>query len=256
MDYCVDRVGSAKYVTKLDLLKGYWQVPLTSRVSEISAFVTPDHVLQHTVMPFGLKNAPATFQRLVNTVLPGVKSCEAYLVDNVVYSSTWAEHMCTLHEVFSHLREASLTLNLVKCEFGKAVVTYLGKHVGQGKVHPLAAKVQAILDFPVPETRRQLCRFLGMCGYYCGFCKNFARVVALLTALASPSQSFVWTDVYQDSFDAAKALLCSTPVLAVPDFTRPFKVEVDVSAHGAGAILVQEDEKGVDHPVCFFFQKV
>lgn len=255
MDDCVDRVGSAKFVTKLDLLKGYWQVPLTARASEISAFVTPDHFLQYTVMPFGLKNAPATFQRLVNTVLSGVKNCEAYLDDIVVYSSTWAEHMCTLQEVFRRLREASLTVNLAKCEFGKAMVTYLGKHVGQGQVRPLAAKVQAILDFPVPESRRQLRRFLGMCGYYRGFCKNFASVVCPLTSLTSPSKSFVWTDACQESFDAAKALLCSAPVLTAPDFSRPFKVEVDASAHGAGAILVQEHEEGVDHPVCFFSKK-
>ncbi len=83
MDDCVDRVGSAKYVTKLDLLKGYWQVPLSQRASEVSAFVTPDHFLQYTVMPFGLRNAPATFQRLMNTVLSGVKNCEAYLDDIV-----------------------------------------------------------------------------------------------------------------------------------------------------------------------------
>lgn len=246
---------SAKYVTKLDLLKGYWQVPLTPRASEISAFVTPDHFLQYTVMPFGLKNAPATFQRLVNTVLSGVKKYEAYLDDIVVYSSTWTEHMSTMREVFTRLRDASLTLNLAKCEFGKADVTYLGKKVGQGEVRPLAAKMQAILDFPMPVTRRQLRRFLGMCGYYRGFCKNFASVVAPLTDLTSPSRKFVWTDVCQDSFVAAKMWLCSAPVLAAPDFTRPFKIEVDASMHGAGAILIQEDHEGVDHPVYFVSTK-
>lgn len=155
----------------------------------------------------------------------------------------------------SRLKEASLTLNLAKREFGKAIVTYLGKQVGQGQVRPVTAKVQAILDFPVPETRRQLRRFLGMCGYYRGFCKNFASVVAPLTTLTSPSQSFVWTELCQDSFEAAKMLLCSALVLAAPNFRQPFKIEVDASMHGAGAILVQEDWKGVDHPVCFFLKK-
>ena len=89
MEDCIDRVGSAKFVTKLDLLKGYWQVPLTPRASEISAFVTPDTFLQYTVMPFGLRNAPATFQRLMHIVLSGVKNCKAYLDDIVAYSSTW-----------------------------------------------------------------------------------------------------------------------------------------------------------------------
>ncbi len=148
-------------------------------------------------------------------------------------------------------------MNLAKCEFGKAVVTYLGKQVGQGQVRPLSAKVQAILEFPVPETRRQLRRFLGMCGYYRGFCKNFASVVAPLTSLISPSGQFVWTAACQDSFDSAKALLCSAPVLAAPDFSRPFfKLEVDASAYGAGAVLLQEDEQGIDHPVCYFSKKL
>lgn len=127
MDDCVDHLGSAKYVTKLDLLRAYWQMPLSSRVSEVSAFVTPDHFLQYTVMPFGLRKAPATFQRLMNTVLSGVKYFDAYLDDIVFYSSTWSEHVDTLREIFGHLESASLTLNMAKCEFGKAVVTYLGK---------------------------------------------------------------------------------------------------------------------------------
>lgn len=93
---CIDRVGSADFVTKLDLLKGYWQVPLTQRAREISAFVTPDDFCEYTVMAFGMRNAPATFQRLVNRVLTGVACCEAYLDDVVIYSSTWPQHVAQL----------------------------------------------------------------------------------------------------------------------------------------------------------------
>jgi hypothetical protein len=127
IDDCVDTIGSARYVTKLDLLKGYWQVPLTARASEISAFVTPDKFQQYSVMAFGMRNAPATFQRLVNIVLADVPHCAAYLDDVVVYSSDWAAHVDTLTTVFQRLARASLTLNLAKCEFGRATVTYLGK---------------------------------------------------------------------------------------------------------------------------------
>lgn len=111
MEDCVDRVGSAKFVTKLDLLKGYWQVPLTSRAADISAFVTPDHFLQYTVMPFELRNAPATFQRLMNIVLGRVRNCEVYLDDIVVYSDTWSEHMETLTDVFHRLERASPSIS-------------------------------------------------------------------------------------------------------------------------------------------------
>ena len=111
---CIDKVGHAKYVSKFDLLKGYWQVPLTDRAKEISAFVTSKAFYQFRVMPFGMKNAPATFQRLVNRVIDGIDGCQAYIDDLVVYADTWDEHMKQLHKLFERLTEANLTINLIK----------------------------------------------------------------------------------------------------------------------------------------------
>lgn len=255
IDDCVDEVGSASFVTKLDLLKGYWQVPLTPRASEISAFVTPDNFLQYTVMPFGMCNAPATFQRLANKVLGDIPNCRSYLDDIVVYSDDWVSHIARLREVFKRLSVASLTLNLAKCEFGKGTVLYLGHQVGSGQVCPVDAKVSAIAEFPVPTTRRELRRFLGMAGYYRRFCKNFSSVAAPLTTLTSPSQPFVWSSECQKAFESLKGILCCTPVLSAPDFSRSFKLEVDASAAGAGAVLLQEDDRGIDHPVSYFSRK-
>ncbi len=252
---CIDRIGSAVFVSKLDLLKGYWQVPLTLRASDISAFVTPDNFVQYTVMPFGMCNAPATFQRLVNIVFDDIPTCTAYLDDVVIYSPTWAEHLSTLRLVFQRLENASLTLNLAKCEFGKATVTYLGKQVGRGQVRPIASKVDAIASYPAPKTRRQLRRFLGMVGYYRTFCKNFSTVVAPLTTLLSPKIPFKWSAECSSAFESAKALLCNAPVLTAPNFDKPFKLEVDASMVGAGAVLLQEDEEGVDRPISFFSRK-
>ena len=113
IDDCVDTIGSAAYVSKLDMLKGYWQVPLTERASKkISAFAMPDMFLQYKVMAFGMRNVPATLQRLVNKVLVGVRNCTAYLDDLVGHSSTWDEHVSTLQVVFERLQAASLTVNL------------------------------------------------------------------------------------------------------------------------------------------------
>lgn len=159
---CIDNLGTAKYITNLDLLKGYWQVPLTECASEISAFITPDSFLQYTRMAFGLRNAPATFQRLMSMVLGDLPNCNVYLDDVVIYSPIWADHISSLYDVFSRLASASLTLNLAKCEFAKASVTYLGKKVGNGEIRPVEAKVNAIMAYPVPTTRRELRRFLGM----------------------------------------------------------------------------------------------
>ncbi len=255
MEDCIDNLGSARYVSKLDLLKGYWQVPLTSRASDISAFVTPEIFLQYSVMAFGMRNAPATFQRLIDIVFSGVPNCNAYLDDLVVYSVDWSEHISLLRTVFERLANASLTLNLAKCEFGQATIIYLGKEVGQGQVRPVEAKVTAIAEFPSPTTRRELCRFLGMAGYYLSFCKNFSTIVQPLTSLLSPSCRFLWSDECQHAFNSIKTLLCSTPVLMAPNLAFKFKKEVDASAVGAGAVLLQEDEDGIDHPVCYFSRK-
>lgn len=255
MEDCIDNIGSARFVTKLDMLKGYWQVPLTSKASEISAFVTPDNFLQYTSMAFGLRNAPATFQRLVDIVLHDVPNCNAYLDDLVLYSLSWTEHISLLRTVFARLAKANLTLNLAKCEFGKATVTYLGKEVGQGQVRPVEAKVTAIAEFPIPTTRRELRRFLGMAGYYRGFCRNFSTVVSSLTSLLSPSNAYEWSVESQHAFDSVKTLMCSAPVLMAPNFAQHFKLEVDASAVGAGGVLIQEDANGIEHPISYYSRK-
>ncbi len=250
MEDCVDRVGSARFVTKLDLLKGYWQVPLTARAAEISAFVTPDYFLQYSVLAFGMRNAPATFQRLMHIVLGDVPNCDAYL-DDIIYSETWEDHLKTLKIFFERLESASLTLNLTKCEIGKAPITYLGKKVGHGWVKP----VEAILHFPKPHNKRELRRFLGMAGYYRGFCRNFSSVVAPLTNLLSTTRVFMWSSDCDHAFQAAKDLLSNAPILAAPNFKLPFMLQVDASQSGAGAVLVQEDAQGIEHPVSYFSRK-
>lgn len=209
--------------------------------------------MQYTVMPFGLKNAPATFQRLMQQVLGDVPNCSVYLDDVVVFSSNWKSHLSVLRAVFQRLADASLTLNLAKCEFGKATVTYLGKQVGHGQVRPVEAKVSAVLSVPVPTTRRERRRFLGMAGYY-RFCKNFSIVVSPLTRLCSRAVPFVWSDECNQVFAAAKSILCSAPVLVAPDFSHLFSLEVDASATGAGAVLLQASGD-VNHPVCYFSAK-
>ena len=185
---CIDRVGNSTFVSKFDLLKGFWQVPLTQRAKEVSAFVTPQGLFQYKVMPFGMKNSPATFQRLINKVIGDIDGCDAYIDDIVVYSSTWEKHLQILRQLFQKLATAKLTVNLVKSEFGHAQVTFLGHVVGQGQVKPVNAKVNAISEFPRPETKKQIMRFLGMVGYYRKFCPNFSHVAEPLTNLLKKSK--------------------------------------------------------------------
>ena len=255
IDDCIDRIGAARFVSKFDLLKGYWQIPLSERAREVSAFATPDGLFQYRVMPFGLKNAPATFQRMINSLTADLVGCEAYIDDVVVYSETWEAHLQTVRTLFARLREANLTVNLVKSEFGQAQVTFLGHVVGLGEVKPVLAKVEAIADFPPPENTRDLRRFLGMAGYYRKFCHNFADVAAPLTYLLRKNVPFKWSSDCQVAFEHIKALLVNKPVLTAPNFSKQFQLAVDASGRGAGAVLMQTDASGVNKPVCYFSKK-
>ena len=255
IDDCIDKVGNSKYVTKFDLLKGFWQVPLTDRAKEVSAFATPNGLYQYKVMAFGMKNSPATFQRLVNNIICGLDGCDAYIDDVIIYSDSWSDHLQRIRKFFHRLSKAKLTVNLAKAEFCHATVTFLGHLVGQGQVKPLEAKVNAISEFPVPKCKRQLMRFLGMAGYYRKFCKNFSGIAEPLTNLLKKSKKFKWNDKCQDAFDRLKAILKSAPVLLAPDFDKCFKLAVDASDVGIGAVLLQEDNNGIDHPVCYFSKK-
>lgn len=164
MEDCVDQIGGAAYVTKLDLLKGYWQVPLTPRAKEICSFIMPGGLYSYNVMPYSYNVGPIWMMWWC-LVTPGTSMCHV------------------LRAVFDRLLAANLTVNLAKCEFGRATVTYLGRVVGRGEVRPVQAKLEAVIDFPQPQSKKELMRFLGMAGFYRSFCRNFSTVVALLTAL-------------------------------------------------------------------------
>ena len=237
------------------MLKGYWQIPLTDRAKEISAFTTPDGLYRYRMMPFGMKNAGATFQRLMNELTSELEGCEAYIDDLVVYSDSWKEHVTRLKALFARLKMANLTVNLVKSEFGKATVQFLGHEIGLGKVRPVNAKVEAIVNFPAPTTKKELQRFLGTIGYYRKYCKNLSDIISPLTDLLKGNAKFLWSESQKHSFEQAKMILMCAPVLQAPNFDKTFTLAVDASDLGAGAELQQEGDDGALHPVCYFSRK-
>ena len=213
IDDLIDSVGQAKFVTKIDLLKGYYQVGLTERAKLISSFITPFGLFQYEVIPFGLTNAPSTFQHLVNFIIQDLEGEYCYLDDTLVTGQTWEEHLYRLKSLFLQLKEAGLTMNLKKSVFCKATVTYLGHIVGNGNVCPKTANIEVVLDCHVPTIRKSLQQFLGLASYYRRFCKNFSSVAAPLTSLTSPKIKFIWNNECQASFEALKLFLCNNPVL-------------------------------------------
>ena len=252
----IDKIGNARFLTKIDLSRGYWQVPMEEESIPKTAFVTPQGQYQWKFMPFGLRNAPGTFQRLVKNVLQKLESFTgAYLDDIIIFSDSWEKHLNHISQVFGRIRNAVLTLKKSKCVFATAEVDYLGHTVGRGKVAPRLAKVETILRFERPKDRKQLRSFLGVAGYFRRFIPHFAQIAACLTNILRKGSKFLWTAEADSAFIDLKSRLASKPILMPPDFSKPFAIAVDASDLAIGANLFQTVD-GIEHPVCYYSKRL
>ena len=188
-------------------------------------------------------------------ITEGMTNCACYIDDVCLFNNDWESHCKNLKEILTRLRSAGLTVNLPKCEFGKAQITYLGYTVGQGRVLPKEANVKAISNFVRPISKREIKRFLGMAGFYRKFVQNFSIIAEPITNLLKKNQKMIWTDVCQTAFEKLKAILQNSPVLKAPDFEKPFTINTDACDVGAGAVLLQMCDTGVDCPVAYFSKK-
>jgi hypothetical protein len=259
IDELIDKLGGAKYLTTMDLAKGYWQVPMDGSSREKTAFITHQGLFQFTVMPFGLQGAPATFQRMMDRLIKGKSEfAAAYLDDLVIFSESWEQHLGHLEQVLECLRKAGLTAKPSKCQFAMGQCIYLGHVVGNGTVQPETSKVAAVEQWPPPETKKQVRAFLGLTGYYRKFIPNYAAIASPLSDLTrkySPNK-IVWTEQCDNAFQKLKAILCSSPILFGPQFDRDFILQTDASDRGVGAVLSQMGDDGKEHPIAYFSKKL
>jgi hypothetical protein len=177
MDEVLNKVSKARYISKLDLTKGYWQVPLDLESRHKSAFITPFGHYQFTVMPFGMINSGATFVRMMDKVLEGFDEFADSFIDDIgIFSDTWEFHVEHLRAVFQSLREAKLVAKPSKCFVGYGELEFLGHIAGSGNIKPVQDKVSAIRQFPVPVTKKQIWSFLGLIGFYRKFIPVFRHI--------------------------------------------------------------------------------
>ena len=168
----------------MDLAKGYWQVPVAEEDQPKTAFTTPFGLFEFKRMPFGLKGAPATFQRMMDMLLTGLgEYSSAYIDDIIVFSGTWEEHLQHITVILQRLKKAGLTAKPGKCRFGMAECSYLGYRLGNGHVKVERSKVEAVSAFPVPKTKKDVRSFLGLTGYYRKFMPQYATIATPLTDL-------------------------------------------------------------------------
>ena len=258
-----DALSGAQFFSSLDLASGYHQIAMDPQDRGKTAFTTPFGLFEYTRMPFGLTGAPATFQRLMNSVMSEFlfNFLLVYLDDLMIFSKTFEEHMQHLERVLKRIGETGLKVNLDKCQLLRREVDYLGHTISAQGVSCQKEKTEAVRDWPTPTNVKELRSFLGFAGYYRRFVKNYAKIAGPLHSLVNEhasgkkgritpiSQS--WSQKHQEAFDSLKQALTSADVLAFADFTQPFIVETDASHDGLGAILSQKQPDGTTRVIAY-----
>ena len=239
VDDLLDQLADAKFFTKLDLRSGYWQIAMDPSAVELTAFRTRFGHFAFRVMPFGLCNAGATFQRVMDKLLaPWIGICVVvYLDDILIYSSTWSSHLVDVAAVLQCLLESSFFAKVSKCDFAVTRVLYLGFLVGVGCVSVDTQKTERIKSWPIPQTVKDVRSFLGLCNFYRRFVPKYSEKAAPLTALTRSNIPWNWSPDAQSAFQTLKDSLTSKPVLRIPRFGDSLVVYTDASQIALGASL-------------------
>lgn len=250
IDATLAKLGKSQYFTTIDLASGYHQIAMHPDSIEKTAFTCDRGHYEFLRMPFGLKAAPSTFQRVMDHILRdhiNNNICMVYLDDIIVYSVSLQEHLIALKKVFTTLRESNLKIQLDKTEFLKREAEYLGHIISDKGVKPNPKKISAIQKFPIPQTTKQIKSFLGLTGYYRKFIKDYAKIAKPMTTYLKKGSKIDINNIeYKNSFETLKNYLINEPILVYPDFTEPFTLTTDASNYAIGAVLSQKDK-----PICY-----
>ena len=250
-------LGTSKFFSKLDMTKGYWQIPMRESDKDKTAFLTPSGQYRFKYMPFGLVTAGAQFTKMMRGVLRGIPNVVHYIDDVLIHTATWAEHVETLRKVLQRLREVNLAARPTKCALGYKTIEFLGHNFSEGTVQTSSRLIKKIVEAPRPQTKKQVRSFLGLTGYYREYIPNYATIALPLTELTKKGKSnqLEWGERENDAFTELKGCLAAPPILRLPCFDKLFKLKVDASDKGIGAALMQE-HAGNDFPVAYASKKL
>jgi hypothetical protein len=249
----LDHLSEANIFTALDLRWGYNNVRIKEGDEEKLAFITERGLYEPTVMFFGMTNAPATFQRMMNEIFHDLINVYIiiYLDDVFIYSKNRQEHTKHVREVLKRLRENDLFCKPEKCKFFQEKIEYLGHLISKGRIEMDNVKIQAILDWPAPRKIKDIQKFLGFANFYRRFIENFSGIVKPMTQLLRKDTRWQWGEEQQKAFDNIKEAFTMPPVRMMPNPHKPYMVECDASDFATGAVLSQRDDQGQIHPIAF-----
>ena len=252
VDDSIDALGDSYYFSSLDLISGFWQIQLDAEAKEKTAFVIQNGMYQFKYMPFGLCNGPSTFQRLMDMVLRKLSwsCCIAYFDDIIVYSKTFEQHLIDLEAVLARLRQANLKVKPSKCSFACDSIVFLGFLITRVGIRPDPSKIEKIANIVPPTTVTDVKSFLGLASYYRKFIPKLSEIALPLFKLTRKNVEFVWCKLCDRAFEEIKVLLASSPVLALPDFSKPFRIHCDASGHSLGSVISQIFENG-ERPIAY-----
>lgn len=251
-------LGRARYFSKLDLSKGYWQIPMANEDKPRTAFTTPSGQYQWLTMPFGLKTAGAIFSRVMREVLRPIQDPDLhnFMDDVLAGTSTWTSHAALLKKLFQCLQEVNMSARPKKCQLGYQEIGFLGHSLSVGMLSLEEDKVAKVSAAKPPSTKKELRSFLGLAGFYRRFIPNFASLALPLTENQGkvPHQGGVDRRM-PEGIDSLKQALTAKPVLVLPDASKPFVLRTDASGEGLGAVLMQEKD-GMLRPVAYASKKL
>ena len=247
----------SRLFTQLDLASGYWTVPIREEDQEKTAFSVPNGKWEFVRMPYGLVNAQATLQRIMDRIVErarekGVnRGLEVYVDNILVHSYDLESHLVILETVFEILDQQNFSLREDKCEFLFQEIEFLGFLINGKEIKTSPSNIQKVRQFPTPENRKVVQRFLGLANFNRQFVRDYARVTAPLARLTSDKVEFQWGETESKAFADIKESLCRAPALQLPDWSRPFEMETDASDIAVGAVLFQRDSTGAKRVVAY-----
>ena len=257
IDDIIDKLHNAKYFSTIDICSGFWHIKINPKDTYKLGFITMTDHYEWLVLPFGWRNSPAIFQRIIYNILYKnnlTKFCHNYLDDILIFSDHFDSHLMHLELVLKSLIKENIKLKHSKCRFAQTEVTFLGHVLSLNTMKPLNDNLIPIKKFQIPKDTKHVQQFLGKINYYHKFIKNAPKKLAPLYNLLKKNSKFEWTSECQSAFDKIKTYLTSEPILAIYNPNAECFLFVDASKTGLGSVLKQIQNDNTLKPIAYFSQ--